>query len=252
MIWVAFDTETTGVDPGSRLVELAAIAFDDDGMVKDVFTSLIHPGMPIPPDATAANGLTNTIVSEAPQAAEILTRFLSWLPSESVMIAHNARFDLGIISWECQRAGLPLPTNQVVDTKHMAQRLRDANNCKLQTLVQHHCIATEGDAHRALPDADAVRQYFQIARKRTTPTVLPWTTSYSYTATLPKPCADLPQWVACGQSTRFAYRNQQEKKSWPTVIPYGWATFGSGKVMMHGWCEWACGRRYFDVSRVSL
>ena len=57
MIWVAFDTETTGVDPGSRSVELAAIAFDDDGMVKDVFTSLIHPGMPIPPDATAANGL---------------------------------------------------------------------------------------------------------------------------------------------------------------------------------------------------
>jgi len=42
--WVAFDTETTGLEPGSRLLDLAAVAFDDHGTVLATFNQLVHPG----------------------------------------------------------------------------------------------------------------------------------------------------------------------------------------------------------------
>ena len=49
-MFIALDVETTGVEPGSRLIELAAIAFDDDGII-DIFERTVNPGMPLPADA---------------------------------------------------------------------------------------------------------------------------------------------------------------------------------------------------------
>ena len=250
MTWIAFDTETTGLEPGSRLVELAAVAFADDGTVLDTFASLANPGMPMPSDATNANGITDAQVAEAAPTEQVLGRFLDWLPSDGVLIAHNARYDEGILTWECQRAGLALPTLPLVDTKAMAQRLRDAANQRLQTLVQYHGIVVSGDAHRALPDADAVRQYFLLAHQRTTPSPRPWQVGYAYIAALPAHVATLPWHIANGMPLRFRYCNQAGKTSTPTVIPYGWAELSSGRVLMHGWCTWAKARRNFDVSRM--
>jgi DNA polymerase III epsilon subunit family exonuclease len=234
MTWVSFDTETTGLNPGSRLVELAAIAFDDQGAVQDTFTSVVNPGMPIPPDASAVHGLDDVAVSGSPDGATVLCKFMEWLPKDVVLIGHNSSYDQGIITWECQRLGLPLPTVSVVDTCAMARQMRVTESCRLEVLVAHHGLILMGEPHRALPDADAARQMFQIARKTVEPALRPWSCSFSCPPALPGHLHDLPVQVAEGRPICFGYRNQAGRVSRPTIIPYGWAEMAGKQVVIHG------------------
>src|SRR3990167_4692211 len=99
---IAFDVETTGVDPGSRILELAAIAFDENGVVLHEYDSLVNPGMPIPPDVTKISGITDEMVKDARTADIVLKNFFEWLPT-NLLIGHYAQFDTGIITWEAGR-----------------------------------------------------------------------------------------------------------------------------------------------------
>jgi DNA polymerase III epsilon subunit-like protein len=232
-------------------VELAAIAFDDEGTVLETFSELVYPGMSIPPDATGTHGLGDADVASKSVASDVLSRFLSWLPNDAVMIAHNARYDQGVISWECQRAGLRLPACEVIDTRALARSVRATQDCRLETLVEHYGLSPLGKAHRALADADMVRQYFQIARKITPPAPEPWAAQYEYPSTLPEHLRDLPSWVASGHTIRFTYKSSVGKASSPSIVPYGWAELHGGRLRIHGWCEWAGGRRMFDAFEMS-
>jgi DNA polymerase III epsilon subunit family exonuclease len=234
MTWVSFDTETTGLNPGSRLVELAAIAFDDQGAIQDTFTSVVNPGMPIPPDASAVHGIDDVAVAGGPDGATVLSRFMDWLPRDAVLIGHNSSYDQGIVTWECQRFGLPLPAVSVVDTCAMARKMHVTENCRLEVLVAHHGLTLVGEPHRALPDADAARQLFLIARVTIKPVLKSWSCSFSYPQILPDHLRDLPNQVAAGKPISFNYRNGLGKASKPTVIPYGWAETCDKRLLIHG------------------
>src|SRR4051794_39406987 len=95
--FVAFDTETTGSSTNSdSLVELAAVAFDEDFEHRR-FELLIKPAEPIPPEVIKIHGITDEMVADAVGAREGLTRFfeyLGWVGSPRVLLAHNAGFDV--------------------------------------------------------------------------------------------------------------------------------------------------------------
>lgn len=160
--FVAFDTETTGLRPiSSSLVEIGAIKFRLDGSDVDVFSELIDPEEPIPAEVQGVHGITDGMVRGKPRVEDLLPRFLDFLgPSDNILLAHNALFDLGFIVLDLFRARMSLPGHRVFDTVTLARTLIPfLPGYRLQGL----CAALEiskGQEHRALSDARLVKGLF--------------------------------------------------------------------------------------------
>lgn len=249
---VAIDTETTGVEPGSRLLELAAIALTEDGSAGARFLQMANPGMPIPADAAAVNKITADMLEGKPDAAQVLRDFFAWLPAGAVLVAHNAPFDCGILTWEAQRHDIAIPDVQIIDTLTMARALGETKKNGLQALVEHHGIQRLSDAHRAMSDADACRQYFIMVKDRAGTAPVPWAEAgyqHSYTAELPECLHGLPELIATGKPVVFTYIDGKDETTERTVTPYGWARLPTG-VMFHGWCHLREARRTFRADHV--
>ncbi|HNQ98131.1 MAG TPA: 3'-5' exonuclease, partial [Treponemataceae bacterium] len=146
--FTAFDTETTGLDPKSnRIVEIGGLRFDNLGIAAR-FNSLINPGRPMPEEASRINGITDTMLAGQPTAAEVFPDFLRFA-GNSVLIAHNAPFDISFVNEELSRSGKPALTNKVVDTRILARELFPGlPKYTLQDLARHFGI-TAIEAHRA-------------------------------------------------------------------------------------------------------
>lgn len=252
---VAFDTETTGVEPGSRLVQIAGVLFDHETGVIDTFERLVNPGMPMPTDASALNGVTNEMLADAPDAKTALTDFWAWTPAYATMVAHYARFDTGVVSWEMARCGMPEPGPErlVVDTWEMAKAIGATKDNKLLTLVEHYDIKLAGEPHRALTDADASRQYLEIAREVLHS--LPferWAQAghdYSYTENLPEALKYLPALISAGAPLNFTYDDGKGARTERTITPYGWAK-KDDLIYFHGYDHMRQARRTFRCDRV--
>jgi DNA polymerase III subunit epsilon len=147
------DLETTG---GSRtddmITEVGAVKVRG-GECLGTFQTLVNPGRAIPPRISILTGLTDSLVAPAPRIETILPSLLSFLGG-SVLVAHNAGFDIGFIRAALERAGRPAWNGTVVDTVHLARRLvRDeVPNCKLATLASRLRLDHQ-PTHRALDDA---------------------------------------------------------------------------------------------------
>lgn len=159
--FVAFDTETTGLSPlAARLVELSGVKFKLGTTDVTTFSSLINPECSIPPEVTNVHGITDAMVADAPRAADVIPRFIKWIGShETVLVAHNAPFDVGFLQIAMTKLGLDMPANVVVDTLPLARRLlKDAPNHRLQTLVEYFQLEADG-YHRALADSHHVKNF---------------------------------------------------------------------------------------------
>lgn len=89
------DFETTGFDPQKeRAVEVAAVLVS--GRKIEKFESLINPGIPIPPEASAIHHLIAEDLTDAPTWAEVKPKILAM--EFDVIVAHNAPFDMGFMA----------------------------------------------------------------------------------------------------------------------------------------------------------
>ncbi len=159
--FVAFDVETTGLSPvANRLVELSGVKFRKDSETFETFSTLIDPEVPIPSVVTGIHGITDEMVQGAPTAKQAVSDFVEWSGSDSVMMAHNAPFDVEFLRVNLARAGVPCPSNFVVDTLTIAREfLRETKNHQLKTVVEHFNLP-QGDYHRALSDSFHVKNVF--------------------------------------------------------------------------------------------
>ncbi|MFA7369444.1 MAG: 3'-5' exonuclease [Kiritimatiellales bacterium] len=115
-VFVAFDTETTGFSPkNDRIVEIGAVRFRGNGEILAVTNWLINPGMPVPFYATEVHGITTEMVTNAPVFAGVWPAFAAFC-NGSVLLAHNATFDIGFLRAEFDRAGIVPPALPVIDT----------------------------------------------------------------------------------------------------------------------------------------
>jgi len=151
------DLETTGgsAQGGSMITEIGAVKVRG-GEVLGEFATLVNPHTQIPPFIAVLTGITNSMVSEAPPIESVLPAFLEFAAG-TVLVAHNAPFDVGFLSWFAARQGLPWPAFEVLDTAKIARRVitrDDAPNCKLSSLARVFRSSTAPN-HRALSDARA-------------------------------------------------------------------------------------------------
>lgn len=247
------DVETTGLEAGSRMVELAAIRCDQGGAVIDRFCSLVNPEMPIPPDVQKIHGITDAMVKDAPVAAHALEAFLAYVQGVVVLIGHNVGYDAGVIGYDLSRVGLEsgaLPPT--VDTCAMARVLKLTPNNKLQTLVDHFGLAPDGEAHRAARDADACRQLYQrLALLSNEPVPAPFVAPFTYCPLdiLAPRLASLPALIEYGGEFGFDYVDAKGARTSRKIVPYGFAKIGDG-VQFHGLDIAKGERRTFLAERV--
>jgi DNA polymerase III epsilon subunit family exonuclease len=150
--FTAFDFETTGLEPAlHRIVEFGAAKFKA-GQVIDTFEALVNPGVAIDGDAGKVSGITNEMVQDKPSVESMLAPFSEFIAG-SVLIAHNAAFDVGFLRAALDAAGLPPVKNLIIDTQVLAQKaFPRLKSYSLQNLVTELNIP-QGNAHRALDDA---------------------------------------------------------------------------------------------------
>ena len=165
--YTVFDLETTGMSPvHNRIIEIGAVRLEHDGSMT-TFQTLIHPETTIPNQITRLTGISNEMVANAPSFKDAAYQFLEFIEG-SKLVSHNARFDLGFMQENLARTGLPLIKTGAYDSIQLIRKaFPRLPSYSLQTLkVSLHLPEIEGEAHRALYDAELTMCAFSLAMKQ--------------------------------------------------------------------------------------
>ena len=156
--FVVFDLETTGFSPTlNNIIEIGAVAVED-GRITGRFSTFVNPGVPIPYRIEKLTHINDDMVADAPFVNDALRQFEEFA-SDSVLVAHNAQFDMGFLAAKEEAAGL-VREYSFVDTVEMAKVLvPEIARYKLDTLCRFFKIPLE-DHHRAVNDAEATAHAF--------------------------------------------------------------------------------------------
>jgi DNA polymerase-3 subunit epsilon len=172
--FVVVDLETTGAraSPGAdgapdAITEIGAVKVRG-GVVEGEFATLVNPQRGIPPQIVRLTGITTAMVHEAPTVEAVLPMFLEFAGfgsartggndgNDTVLVAHNAGFDVGFLTAAAQRCGTDWPRPPVLCTVRLARRVlsrEEAPSVRLAELSRLFAVSTT-PTHRALDDARA-------------------------------------------------------------------------------------------------
>lgn len=160
--FVILDTETTGLDAAARIVEFSCI--DRAGTV--LVNSLVNPGVPIPPAASAIHGITDADVADSPRFIDLWPQVWATLREAERILIYNGSYDSRLIRQSLEGTAGTLAQ---VDTlrygciMHLYARFYGAFNeywdsytwQKLGQAVNQCGLTWDGAAHRALADTRA-------------------------------------------------------------------------------------------------
>ncbi|MDB4868512.1 MAG: polC [Cohnella sp.] len=153
--YVVFDIETTGLSvTNNKMIEIAAVKMKD-GQEIGRFATFVNPHEPIPYNIQQLTNITDEMVKDAPELAPKLKEFLDFI-EDAVLVAHNARFDIGFIQEACKQNGHQPVTNPVLDTLELARFLYPTmKNHRLNTLADRYKVSLDNH-HRAIDDTLAL------------------------------------------------------------------------------------------------
>lgn len=155
--YIAFDVETTGLSSVTdRIIELGAVLFEDGNPIKK-FSSLVNPNQLISSEATRVNKISNEMIQDAPQEKDIYPELVEFfddtLLGETIICAHNARFDMGFLANTLERLGYSGNIKYIDTLKLSRDLIYGLDNYKQDTVADYFDIKNE-DAHRAVTDAE--------------------------------------------------------------------------------------------------
>ncbi len=158
--YCVFDLETTGLSYRTeKITEIGAIKIKN-GEIIDTFETFVNPEKPIPYEVVEVTHITDDMVKDAPTIEEILPKFLEFV-GDSVLVAHNADFDIGFTKYNAKNMGLEL-NNTYIDTLRLAKELfPDYKKYKLGIIAEKLGIKVDV-AHRALDDVKTLVQVFNV------------------------------------------------------------------------------------------
>jgi DNA polymerase III epsilon subunit len=156
-----FDFEITGFDPldTDRIVEIAMIKVIN-GTIAERYETFINPQRHIPESASNVNHIYDNDVANAPLFDRTMATELIRFIGDSILIAHNAPFDVGFLSMEMARCGINFTSWKYIDSLQIAQRLFPSAPNKLVSLINRYNIQQNGDLHRAMVDTEALVDVF--------------------------------------------------------------------------------------------
>lgn len=156
--YVVFDIETTGFSPvKNRIIEIGAVKVSE-GRITERFSTFVNPKTPIPFEIEKLTGIHDDMVINAPTIEEVLPEFLKFCEG-SVLVAHNANFDMSFIKENARILHYP-DEFTYVDTVGIA-RLLLPNQAKhtLDAVAKTLGVSLENH-HRAVDDAGATAEIF--------------------------------------------------------------------------------------------
>ncbi|HBZ6547007.1 TPA: PolC-type DNA polymerase III [Clostridium perfringens] len=162
--YVVFDIETTGFSSkNDKIIEIGAVKLKD-GEIVDSFSTFVDPKVNIPYKITELTSITQNMVNGQPTIDEVLPKFMEFV-GDSVLVAHNAAFDVGFIKKNLMDMGKTL-NNPVMDTVPLARYLYpDLKKVKLNLVAKHLGISLENH-HRAVDDAKATAEILKFSFKK--------------------------------------------------------------------------------------
>lgn len=156
VIFVVVDLETTGTRPGTdEITEIGAVRVQG-GQVRAELSTFVAISGALPGHISRLTGIDPGDLVGAPALGEVMATFLEFSRG-AVLVAHNARFDLGFLRAAAASTGHPWPDPSFVCTLALARRVLhrgETRGHRLGELAAHLGSAVEPN-HRALQDARA-------------------------------------------------------------------------------------------------
>ena len=158
--YIAFDLETTGLNPlNDCITEIAAYRFVN-GEPYDQYSTLINPRIPIPKNIVEITSITDAMVADAPFIEGTLTDLIKFI-GQSPIVGQNIDFDYNFISESCARNDITFPKVSMYDTLSLARTfIYFHTSFSLTSLCDFYNISIE-QAHRAGADALATGILFR-------------------------------------------------------------------------------------------
>lgn len=158
--YCVLDLETTGLSFRTEKITEIGIMKMQNGEVIDSFSCFVNPEKPIPPQVVEVTNITDDMVKDAETIAEVFPKMLDFI-GDSVLVAHNADFDIGFLKHNAKQLGYTLE-NTYIDTLRLAKYLfPDFKKYKLGIIADKLGIKVEV-AHRALDDVDTTVKVLKI------------------------------------------------------------------------------------------
>ncbi len=156
--YVIFDLETTGLNREyNKIIEIGAVKVKN-GKIIDRFSTFINPHEKLNEDIIKLTNITDDMLVDAPEESEMLPKFLQFF-GDSVLVAHNAKFDMGFIKKWAERNNKKI-NNTVLDTVGLSRTIfPDMAKHTLNVIVKKLDIFLENH-HRAVDDAEATAHIF--------------------------------------------------------------------------------------------
>jgi DNA polymerase-3 subunit epsilon len=160
-MYTAFDTETTGLQPGNgdEIIQIGALHVVDGHIQADqAFEALIDPQRPINPESEKIHGITSAMLAGKPTIATVLPQFHEFC-GDSVLLGHNVAFDMRFLQIKEQTTGV-IFGQPVVDTlllsavayPNQVHHSLESSMALLGVQIEHR--------HSAYSDAVATAQVF--------------------------------------------------------------------------------------------
>ncbi len=157
--YCVFDLETTGISHITEKITEVGIIKIKNGEVIDTFECFVNPEKPIPEKVVEVTHITDDMVKDAETIDKVMPKILEFM-GDSVLVAHNADFDIGFMKYNCEQLGLKIE-NTYIDTLRLARAMfPDFTKYKLGIIAEKLGITVEV-AHRALDDVKTLVAVFK-------------------------------------------------------------------------------------------
>jgi DNA polymerase-3 subunit epsilon len=163
---VVLDTETTGLDvlAGHRIVEIGCVELVNHVPTGKSYQQYLNPDRPNEREAFEVHGLSDAFLSRQRRFGEIADDLIAFL-GDSLIVIHNAAFDLSFLNYELRQTGHPqISGERVVDSLEVARRMFPGQANSLDALMRRFEIdASARSHHGALLDAELLaRVYLEL------------------------------------------------------------------------------------------
>lgn len=156
--YCVLDLETTGLSPKTGKITEIGIMKLKDGKAIDEFSCFVNPEKPIPARVVEVTNITDDMVKDAQTIEKVFPKLLEFIEG-SVLVAHNAEFDVGFLKHNAKVLGYDFDFTYL-DTLSLAKELFPSfKTYKLGRIAKNLGIKVE-TAHRALSDVDTTVKVF--------------------------------------------------------------------------------------------